>query len=355
MNDPIDREDLELVTVVVPARNEEANIEACLASILRQTHRLLEVVVVDGASVDATTERVEAMRRRDPRIRLLHNPASLIPISLNLALAEARGRWLVRVDAHAVIPPDYVANVVAHLRTGRWGGVGGRKDGVARTDAGSAVALAMASRFGVGNSAYHYADEPQTVDHIPFGAYPVDLARRLGGWDERLAVNQDFEFDHRVRQAGHELLLDPALSIQWECRQSLGALFAQYRRYGRGKVKVARLHPDSIRVRHLAAPVITAVGAVSAVLAVTGRPRAAGVLMAPYALALASASTVTARRAARVGVAARIPGAFVAMHAGWGVGFWQGLSEVAGRSTRVWAPTPRDRSDQEAAPVQAAS
>ena len=316
----------DLVTVVVPARNEEDHIEACLDSILAQTYRNLEVLVVDGASDDRTPELVEAYGRRDPRVRLLHNPKGIIPVSLNLALADAKGRWLVRVDSHAAVPPDYVRTAVAHLATGRWGGVGGRKDGVGRTPAGRAIAAAMASPFGVGNSTYHYGTEPQPVEHIPFGAYPVALARELGGWDEELRVNQDFEFDWRVRQAGHQLLFDPALRIDWHCRQSARDLFDQYRRYGKGKVKVAALHPASVRPRHLAAPLLVAWLALAALLGLR-RPVLAALAMAPYPAAVAVA---TSRTAPAVDGDARrhLPAAFAAMHLGWGLGFWEGTREV---------------------------
>ena len=257
-------------------------------------------------------------------------------MSLNRALAAARGPWLVRIDAHATVPPDYVRIAVEHLRTGRWGGVGGRKDGVGFTPAGRAVAAAMASPFGVGNSTYHYGTDTQVVEHVPFGAYPVELARSLGGWDESLRVNQDFEFDYRVRLSGRELLFDPRLSIQWHCRQSVGALFDQYRRYGRGKVTVASKHPSSLRLRHLAAPalVVTWVGA--GLLGIK-RPGLAAALAAPYATALAVASWRTAsRRLDQPGDRRHVPAAFVAMHAGWGIGFWAGVRTllVQGRRRR---------------------
>ena len=318
------------VTVVVPARNEEAAIAACLESILTQTWGDLEVIVVDGESTDRTAAVVEDIARRDPRVSCLANPGRIVPTGLNIALAAARGRWLVRVDAHATVPRDYVARAVEALESGRWGGVGGRKDGVGRTPAGRAIAAAMASRFGVGNSTYHYGTSARTVEHVPFGAYPVELARALGGWDERLRVNQDFEFDYRVRQAGHELLFDPAMSIEWECRQRIGDLYRQYRRYGEGKVRVAALHPASMSARHLAAPALVASWVMAAGLATTGHRRLAVAITAPYVAALTAA---TARVAGQVDPPARpfVAPAFVAMHVGWGVGFWAGLLRPAGR------------------------
>jgi succinoglycan biosynthesis protein ExoA len=326
---------LDLVTVVIPARNEERAIGACVESVLRQDYPHLQVVVVDGASTDRTADVVRQLAERDPRVELLTNPAAIIPVSLNLALAAARGPWLVRIDAHATVPSNYVRIAVEHLRTGRWGGVGGRKDGVGFTPAGKAIAAVMASPFGVGNSTYHYGTEVQPVEHIPFGAYPVALARSLGGWDESLRVNQDFEFDYRVRQSGHQLLFDPRLVIEWHCRQSVRELYQQYRRYGGGKLSVAMKHPTSVRARHLAAPALVTSWAVAAALA-PRRPGAAAALVAPYAAALAAASVRAARSLESPTERRHVPGAFVAMHAGWGLGF---LS-AAGRST---APAVRRR------------
>lgn len=319
--------DGDLVTVVIPARNEQASIGACLAAAQAQTHRNLQILVVDGDSEDRTVEIVRAAAAADPRIELVHNPDRVIPVSLNLAVAAARAKWLVRIDAHATVPPDYVARAVALLRTGQYGAVGGRKDGVGRTPAGRAIAAAMGSRFGVGGSTYHHGTAPQEVEHVPFGAYPVEVVRELGGWDEQLRVNQDFEFDHRVRQAGHRILFDPSLVIAWESRQSVPELFRQYRRYGRGKVFVLRKHPGSASPRHLAAPAVVVLWLAAGVMAVS-RPRRAAALLLPYAGALSVASVRVSRRLTSRDDRRWVPAAFLAMHGGWGIGFWQGIASL---------------------------
>jgi glycosyltransferase involved in cell wall biosynthesis len=333
-----DTEDLDpaLVTVVIPARDEEAAIGPCLDAILASDLTELQVIVVDGASKDRTTEVVAGYARSDPRVELLHNPVGIIPVSLNLALAVARGQWFVRVDAHATVPPDYVRIAVGHLRTGQWGAVGGRKDGVGRTKAGRAIAVAMASPFGVGGSTYHHGVTPEEVEHVPFGAYPTALARRLGGWHERLRVNQDFEFDHRVGRAGHRILFDPALVIGWECRQSIEDLYLQYRRYGRGKVVVMALHPGSVKARHLAAPALVAWLALAAAASAVKRgPLVLAGAAAPYLLVLTAATASTWPRAPR-GSRRWLAPAFAAMHLGWGWGFWRGAVDIAGGATAAW-------------------
>jgi succinoglycan biosynthesis protein ExoA len=311
----------ELVSVVVPARNEEQSIGATLAALRAQDHRNLQIIVVDGGSTDRTADVVREHMREDPRVELVPNPRQTIPCALNLGLAQARGRWLVRMDAHSTVDPGYVGAAVTRLREGRWGGVGGRKDGIGTTPAGRAIAAALGSRFGVGGSLYHHGMSEQETDHIPFGAYPTDVVRRLGGWDERLLANEDFEFDHRLRRSGATLLFDPGLTISWRSKQSLGELYRQYLRYGRGKVDVVRLHPGSLRARHLLPPVLVPYLAAAAVTGLR-RPGRAAAMVAPYAVALAMASAHTARSLDQTRARAYVPGAFLAMHIGWGLGVW---------------------------------
>jgi succinoglycan biosynthesis protein ExoA len=324
----------DLVSVIVPARNEERSIGTTLDALRAQDYRNLQIIVVDGGSTDGTVAVVERHMAEDPRVELLHNPRGITPVALNVALAAARGPWLVRMDAHATVDPTYVGAAVTRLREGGWGGVGGRKDGVGRTPAGRAIATALGSPFGVGGSVYHHGVREQEVDHIPFGAYPTALARELGGWDERLMTNQDFEFDYRLRRSGARLLFDPALRIDWQSKQGMREFYQQYRRYGRGKVDVALLHPSSLRPRHLLPPLLVPYLIAAAAVALR-RPRLAAAMVAPYAAGLAVASVDAGRRVDDGAARALLPVAFLAMHIGWGVGVWsRGFELLRRRAAR---------------------
>ncbi len=321
------------VSVIVPARNEVSTIDDCLDAVLGQDGVDLEVVVVDNGSSDGTREKLAARAQADPRLVVVDNPVPSIPRSLNTALAVARGRWLVRVDAHSVIPAGYVARAVTRLEEGRWAGIGGRKTAVARTPTGRAIAAVLNSRLAVGGSIYHYATTESVVDHIPFGAYPTALVRELGGWDESIPTNEDFEFDQRVRRHG-ELLLDPGLQIAWNSRETVGDLFRQYVRYGRGKPLVASRHPGSTRLRHLAPPVLVA-GLGLATLGSLRFPRACGAAVASYGAAVAVVGSVIARDAGPGADRRAIPAALAAMQVGWGLGFWQGVGDLLRRRGRL--------------------
>lgn len=325
------------VTVVIPAADEERFIGACLDSVLAQDYEQLQVIVVDGASTDATAAAVRDRMKRDDRVELVHNGRRNIPSSLNLALAAAEGHWFVRVDAHCTIPPSYVARAVHGLAQG-WSGVGGRKDGVGRTVAGRAIAVAMSSRLGVGNSTYHHGECRQEVDHLPFGAYPTQVLRDLGGWDERLTANEDFDLDYRLRKTGHHLLFDPHMSIAWHCRQSVADLYRQYVRYGRGKADVAWLHPASLQPRHLAPPAFIGYLAGACLIGLR-RPDMAVAMTAPYATAVLGEAARQASRLPGAGERALVPAAIATMHVAWGVGFWCGTYA----NLRRWVRPDRQR------------
>jgi len=316
-----------LVSVVIPARDEEDTISACLTAVREQEYDALQIIVVDGGSTDQTIEVVKAHMAEDERVELLHNSCQIIPAALNLAMQHLRGRWMVRIDAHSTIDPSYVTRLVERLSENRWGGVGGRKIGVGKTPAGRAIAAVLESRFGVGNSTYHHGTAPREVEHIPFGAYPVDVIRRLRGWDERLVVNEDFEFDHRIRLAGMALLFDPQIVINWHSRQSIRDLFSQYFRYGSGKVTVMALHPQSIKPRHLMPPAFVAYAAAAGALALW-RPGRALAMLVPYAAALAVASAQTARKLDSAASRVFVAPAFLSMHVAWGLGIWRGLPKA---------------------------
>src|SRR5688500_10594236 len=121
-----------LVTVAIPVFNEALHIDACLDAVDAQTYgNVVEVLIVDGGSTDATREIVA---RRGGKVRLLHNPRRSAlaarrggtgrllhtagrsqAAALNVALAEARGEVFVRVDGHCTLAGDYVVRCVGAL------------------------------------------------------------------------------------------------------------------------------------------------------------------------------------------------------------------------------------------------
>jgi hypothetical protein len=122
--------ELPLVSVLIPARNEEGGIEAAVTSVLASVGVEFEVVVMDDGSTDRTAAMVTGMARSDARVRLLHAPA--LPAGWNgkqhacWSLAhEARHPLLCFVDADVRLEPEALARMAALLVRGRRGLVSG--------------------------------------------------------------------------------------------------------------------------------------------------------------------------------------------------------------------------------------
>ena len=324
-----------LVSVIMPVRNEAAYIERSLGAVLAQEYPAdcLEILVVDGLSSDGTRQAVLAQAAADPRVRLLDNPAGIVPPGLNIGIAQARGEIVVRVDGHCEIAPDYVRRCVQHLLAGHEGApveaVGGPIETIGETDEAAAIALAMSSWFGVGGSAFRtIKDRPLLVETVAFPAYRRATLQRLGPFDEEMVRNQDDEYNYRLLKGGGRILLSPDIRSRYYSRGSLRSLWRQYYQYGYWKVRVMQKHPRQMRVRQFAPPALVAGLFGSAALGLVFRPFRwlLGAVVALYLAANVVASLSLGREHAP-----RLLVIHPILHLSYGLGFLVGLAHFAGR------------------------
>ena len=99
----------QLLSVIVPCRNEAAHIDAFCDSALQQQLPpgwQMEVLVADGCSDDGTRERLQQRCADDPRLRWVDNPGRIVSTGLNACLRLARGCVVARLDVHTRFAPD---------------------------------------------------------------------------------------------------------------------------------------------------------------------------------------------------------------------------------------------------------
>ncbi len=323
------------ISIIVPCYNEEATIGLLLNAILQQTYPRpeMEVIIAEGLSEDRTRDVIAAFQQAHPdlQMQIQENACRTIPAGLNLAAAAARGEIIIRLDAHSIPIPEYVERCVADLQAGKGAVVGGvwsiRAGGKGFVAEG--IALAARHPLGVGDAMYRLQASEAAVDTVPFGAFRRSTFQQMGGFDEGLLTNEDYEFNTRVRQRGNVVWLDPQIRSTYIARPSLSALAAQYWRYGYWKLKMLQQHPGSVRWRQALPPVFVASLLILGLLS-TFLPLARFLLLAEvvlYALALAAAGVQAAVRVRRPLVMPALMLAIATMHLAWGCGFlWSVLS-----------------------------
>ena len=248
------------VSIIIPCYNEEKSIRILLDAIFAQTYSIsaMEVIIADGISEDNTQAEIAAFQDLHPDLdlRVIENPACIIPAALNIAVEAARGEIIVRLDAHSAPAPDYVERCVDALNAGLGDNVGGVWDIRPGTKGwvAASIAAAAAHPLGVGDALYRHATQAQKVDTVPFGAFKRELFDRIGLFDENLLANEDYELNARIRQAGGTIWLDPAIQTVYFSRPTFAALAQQYWRYGFWKWKMLCRYPETLRWRQALPP-----------------------------------------------------------------------------------------------------
>ncbi len=309
--------------MVMAVRNEEDHIVDCIKSILAQeVDRELQIVIADGRSTDATRQLISSIASPVP-IVVVDNPAQGTAAGLNRALAASDGDIIVRCDGHAVLPPAYIRTALEVLNDPEIGPqigmVGARALTVGRGFVQRGIAAAMSNPVGVGNSKFRYSDQPGFVDTAFLGVFRREVLDAVGGYDESLERNEDYELNMRIRRAGYKIYYEPRLAVEYYPRASLGALASQYFQYGSWKRVVIARHPESAQPRQLA-PVALVGGLLLSPVVALADKRLGLVLPLTYSAAVLAAAGVESgkrRDLAAAGAVLAIP----TMHLSFGLGF----------------------------------
>jgi glycosyltransferase involved in cell wall biosynthesis len=311
-------------------RNEERSIAELLDCLEAQTYptERLEVLIVDGESCDASPSIVASFSANHPWVRLISNPGRCAAAAMNEGIKESSHEVILRLDCHSTYAPDYIWNSVELLLgTPDVGVVGGLQAATGEGGFQRVLARAMAERFASGDAAYRSSVKAQWTDTVYLGAWRRSTLAEVGGFDSSWRINEDYELNIRLREAGYGVLLSPAVRSTYHPRNNLTALAKQYRDYGFWRARTAIAHPGYLRVRQMAPPVLV----VGTVLAIGLTPWTRWPLLVPciYLVALFWASAKAAResRAADLPLFAII---FSTIHFTWGIGFIGGLL--------VWGP-----------------
>jgi succinoglycan biosynthesis protein ExoA len=352
------------ISVIVPVRNEGAFIAQTLMQLLDQDYPAdrFEVLVADGGSTDDTRAIVAALAARRPNLRLLDNPKRWSSAGRNVATRGARGDIVLLIDGHCEIDNRRYLHDLTEAFFNSGADCVGRPqplDVTRATPLQRAIALARSSRLGHHPASHIYSDRegfvpPQSVAV----AYRREVFDAVGDFDERFDACEDVEFNHRVARAGMSCFFSPRVRVRYHPRDSLGRLFRQMMRYGRGRVRLLRKHPDTFSLPGFLPAAFLAgllLGPLlGLLLPLLWLPY--GGALAVYAFLVTAASASIAWRKRAPGLLPLLPAVFPTIHLGAGAGLlWEALagrrkrneilpSTVSGRTRELLAipVTPRE-------------
>lgn len=321
------------VAVIIPVRNELPRLPALIACLEQQRLRPTEVIVADGASDDGSREWLAEASRTRPWLRVVDNPEMVIPAALNRAIAATDADIVARMDAHADYAPDYLRHVVDFLAAHpEVAGAGGAMRTEGSGPWGKAIAAQLRQPWAMGGARHRVGGKQGPVDHVFCAAYRRRAVLAAGGWDRRFLANEDAELDHRVRSVAGEVWLVPRAESTWWTRTAPGALARQMWRYGYYRARTIHLHPETLKIRHLAPlALVTGLAGLTAT-----RPRRGLMATLGYLAAAGGVGGASARKECASGW--RGGAALATIHLSWGGGLMVGLVRHVGATPEPGFP-----------------
>jgi succinoglycan biosynthesis protein ExoA len=310
------------ISILLPVLNEENYVAGALASLIPQTSGVgCEILVIDGGSTDLTARIVELISSANDHIKLVHNEKRLQSAAVNLGakIADARSRYLLRVDCHAHYPPNFIARCVKAMPAHGAASVVVPMQTVGVTCFQKAVASAQNSRIGNGGAPHRRNGGSGFVDHGHHAMFNRDIFLSLGGYDETFSHNEDAEYDLRLAKAGYKIWMDGEAAITYFPRASISALAAQYFNYGSGRAGTFLRHNAPLKARQI----FPFVALLSCLLAAAASPFVPWALIVPsaYFLGCMLAGLGLAIREKSLCVALFGGVAAMTMHMAWAAGF----------------------------------
>ncbi|MGL6194394.1 MAG: glycosyltransferase family 2 protein [Thermoguttaceae bacterium] len=240
-----------LLSVIMPVRNESLHIEEVLDKLLAQDYskEKYEILVVDGMSDDDTRAKVQKYVEKYPNVRLFENPKRLSSAARNVGVVNAQGEFVVVVDGHCIIDSDKMFEKIENAFQNPEVDCLGRPQPLELSHATKwqlAIAAARRSRIGHHPDSFIYSDQPCFCPAISVAvAYRKSVFDKTGLFDENFDAAEDCELNYRCDKAGLKCYFVPEIAVRYVPRATLGSLAKQLTRYGKGRVRLTRKHPET--------------------------------------------------------------------------------------------------------------
>lgn len=323
-----------IVSIAVVAHNEAATLPRLLENVVGQDypHQKIELLLIDSASQDQTRalmERFAAGNHDFSRVIVLDNPDKTLPYGCNVALRNYTGDAIVRIDAHAEIPADFIRKNVAVLESGEYISGGPRPNIVDEaTPWKQTLLMAEQSMFGSSIASYRRSREKSYVNSVFHGMYRREVYEKTGAYDVRLARTEDNDMSWRIRQAGFRFCYCPDIISFQHTRSSLKSMLRQKYANGYWIGKTLGINPRCFSIYHFVPFLFVGAILVTTVLAILSIPYFSWLMWGAYLLLLIgiSCKEIVTRPFHPVNLC--LPLLFFLLHISYGIGTMVGLIEL---------------------------
>ncbi|MGH9692369.1 MAG: glycosyltransferase [Candidatus Acidiferrales bacterium] len=244
--EPEDHSDYKpMVSVIIPAYNEEAVIVDTVRAALASDYPQLEILVVDDGSKDRTAELVRTHFDRDCRVRLLPQANHGKPSALNHGLSEATGDITISIDADTIVDSDAIPLLVRHFADPKVGAVAGNVKVMNRNRWLTRwQALEYITSQNLEKRAF---DLLNCIPVVPgaVGAWRTDLLRSHGGFSGD-TVAEDTDLTLTIRRNGWKILYDEDAIGRTEVPETMDTLIRQRFRWTFGTMQAIWKHRDTV-------------------------------------------------------------------------------------------------------------
>lgn len=322
------------VSFCVIAYNEEKTIESLFSDIRNQNypHELIEVILVDGNSEDNTKNIMKKFSEEKngfEKVLVLDNPKRKQASGWNVAISNSNGDIIIRIDAHASVPRDFVSKNVACIKSGEYI-CGGQRPNIIdeKTPWKETLLIAETSMFGSSIAPYRRNIGKVYVKSMFHAAYRKEVFEKVGLFNENLGRTEDNEIHYRMRKAGYKLCFDSDIISYQHTRTTLLKMLKQ--KYGNGYWVglTMGICPKCLSIFHFVPAVFVMSILGSIILSIIGF-EIIGIVLGSLYLSLAIIMSILSTKNKRVYIYTfSLPIIFFLLHVSYGVGTIIGMINI---------------------------
>lgn len=246
------------VSALIVTRNEQTFVEQALMSLINQTYPkdCYEIIIIDGESTDDTLKIVKRLVQKYKTdtfdIRVINNPKHILAAGWNLGIKNAKGEYVVRIDAHGEAADDFIEKNVKTIHSVSDAVcVGGRLITKSLDGDNDTISKVLSSSFGVGNSSFRVSERSCYADTAVYGLYKREIFDKVGFFNEQYVRNQDIELHSRMRAAGGKFYFNPEINCVYYSRNTTKGMVKQAFGNGKWNMVLLKYHNSALRLRHL--------------------------------------------------------------------------------------------------------